>query len=119
MRVLVFSALLVGASSAVAAENVYYFDLVNTTQNSIKTFSLAPAGSNMFRNIRLEKPLPAGDSISIATRRSEGGCLRDLRTEFSTGDVLKQRFFNVCEQRKYDVGQAVSRPDKAVERTQP
>lgn len=97
--------LLLAAVDANAAGTTHYLDLVNTAQNSITAFSVAPAGSNHFRPLPFgDQPLHGGgNSATVAIR--DGDCFVDLRTEFSNGRVLIQKNFDVCKYRSYHTGQ--------------
>lgn len=107
MRTLLSVALLLGISSFAHAGSTYYVDLVNTAQNSVTSFAVAPTGSGNFREVKLgNTPLHGGgDSTMIAIRNDDSGCLRDLRTAFADGRVLIQKNFNVCKYRSYHTGQ--------------
>ena len=117
MRILFLVMLLTGAMNASAAEHIYRFDLVNSAPNAIKTFGVAAAGSENYRAITLHgKSLPAGESVTIATRKSEGGCLRDLRTTFDNGDVKVERSFDVCQCASFDAGRVEKKCEQVSER---
>ena len=106
MRVFIVIAVLLGASNASRAEVVHYVDHVNTAKSSITSFAVAAPGSNEFRELPLGKPLQGGgDSTTIAIRKDDTGCQRDLRTTFADGRVLIQRNFDVCKNRSDHVGQ--------------
>ena len=92
--------LLFAAATAGAAETTHYLDLVNTAQNSIIAFSVAPVGSNRSHALPFgDQPLHGGGDSTTLAIRGEGGCLRDLRTEFSNGRVLLQKNFDICKDR--------------------
>jgi len=98
--------LLLAAIEAQAAGTTHYLDLVNTAQNSITAFSIAPAGSNHFRPLPFgDQPLHGGGDSTTVAIRDDNGCLRDLRTEFRNGRVLIQKNFDVCKYRSYHTGQ--------------
>jgi hypothetical protein len=106
MRTLLAILILVTATTASAADTNYYLDLVNTANNSLVAFAVAPVGSNAFRDVRFgSRALQGGgDSTTIAIRNDASGCLRDLRAEFANGRVLIQRNFDVCKYRSYHTG---------------
>lgn len=98
--------LLFAAANVGAAEATHYLDLVNTAKNSIVAFSVAPVGSNRFRPLPFgDQPLHGGGDSTTLAIRDDGGCLRDLRTEFSNGRVLIQKNFDICKYRSYHTGQ--------------
>lgn len=100
--------LLLASANACAAGTTHYLDLVNTAQNSVVAFSVAPAGTNRFHALPLgDAPLHGGgDTATLAIRDNDDlGCLRDLRTAFSNGRVLIQKNFDVCKYRSYHTGQ--------------
>jgi hypothetical protein len=107
MRILFSTALLLGAANIAHAGTTYYVDLVNTANNSITAFAIAPAGSRNFHAVPLGDIAlhGGGDSATIAIQKDDSGCLRDLRTEFSNGRVLIQQNFDICKYRSYHTGQ--------------
>ena len=121
MRVLLFITLLAGAMNVSAAERLYRFDLVNSAPNPIKTFAVgATLGNEIYREINLHGQwLPAGESVTIVTRLSEGGCLRNLRTVFGNGEVRVERNFNVCRCASFDAGRAEKKCAQASVSMQP
>jgi hypothetical protein len=100
MRRLFFFTALLAASSALCAGTVYRFDVVNASANTITTVAIAPAGGQVFRKAVDEfgKParLESGESMTITTHPSEGGCLRDLRVAFDSGQESIERNFDIC-----------------------
>jgi len=98
MRVILAAALTV-ASSGASAGTVYYVDLVNTTTSSIVSFEVARTGSERFHALRLGAPLQGGAGATIAIRKNDDGCLRDLRVVFADGRIVTHRGFDVCAQR--------------------
>ncbi len=100
MRFLFFCAVLVAAPSAVCAQTVYRFDVVNASANTIKVVAIAPAGGQVFRKAIDESRRPVqlrgGESMTITTHPSEGGCLRDLRVTFDNGREVIERSFDIC-----------------------
>lgn len=104
MRHIVLLALLLFGANASAA--THYLDVVNTAQNSIIAFSIAPASSRSFQPMAFgDRPLHGGGESATVAIRDDAGCLRDLRTEFSNGRVLIQKNFDVCKYRSYHTGQ--------------
>jgi hypothetical protein len=102
-------ALAVAASNACAAGTVHYVDLVNTAPASIRSFSVAAAGSDDFRDVALGSTSVRGGGDSTTIRISDGDCLRDFRTVFADGRVLVQQNFDVCRNRSYHTGQYLRR----------
>jgi hypothetical protein len=99
MRVILAAALAM-ASSGVGAGTVYYVDLVNTATSNIVALEVARAGSERFHALRLDAaPLHAGAAATVAIRKGNDGCLRDLRVVFADGRVVTHRGFDVCAQR--------------------
>ena len=96
---LFFTAMLV-VSSATCAETVYRFDVVNASARTIVSVAVAPAGGAIFRKAvdELRKPalLERGESMTITTRPSEGGCLRDVRVAFDDGREAISRNLDIC-----------------------
>ena len=84
----------------------YYLDIYNTAPSSIEAFAVAPVGTQAFRDVVLaDRPVHGGgDSVTVAFDKTDGGCLRDLRTTFTDGHVLIQNGFNVCKFRSYHTG---------------
>ncbi len=101
-KVLVFSLLAV-LSNAASADVVYYVDLINTAPNSITSFEVALPGTDRFHSV-LPGNAPihgGGESATVAIRRGDNGCLRDLRIGFADGRVLTHRGFNICRNVSY------------------
>ncbi|TLY51945.1 MAG: hypothetical protein E6K53_05905 [Gammaproteobacteria bacterium] len=121
MRVLLLITLSASAMNASAAERIYRFDLVNSAPNPIKTFAVAAAlGGEIYREINLHGQwLPAGESVTIVTRKSEGGCLRNLRTVFGNGEVRIERNFDVCRCASFDAGRVEKKCEQASVSMQP
>lgn len=97
------------ASNACAADTVHYVDLVNTAPASIRSFGVAAAGSDEFRDVVLGATPVRGGGDSTTIRIADGDCLRDFRTVFADGRVLVQRNFDVCRNRSYHTGQYLRR----------
>ena len=107
MRKVLFAAFLAGLSNLAAAGTVYYIDLVNTAASSITSFEVALPGSDRFHSI-LPGLMPlqgGGEPATIAIRKGDDGCLRDLRVGFADGRVLVHRDFNLCKYRSYHTDQ--------------
>jgi hypothetical protein len=104
MKTKLIVALLATAFAApVFAETVYYVDIVNTSPSDVVAFDAAPAGSTHFRSVlpggaRLQG---GGESATIAIRKGDAGCRRDLRIAFDDGRVLTHRGFNICRDQGY------------------
>jgi hypothetical protein len=100
MRCALFFAAMLVASSATCAETIYRFDIVNASARTIVTVAVAPAGGAVFRKAvdELRKPvrLGRGESMTITTRPSEGGCLRDVRVSFDDGREAIDRNLDIC-----------------------
>jgi len=76
-----------------------YFDLVNTSHDSVTSLAVAPAGSGAFREVALDAPLRGG-LTSTTVDLAEGGCLRDLRVAFRNGRTLVYPDIDVCRNRQ-------------------
>jgi hypothetical protein len=99
MRVILAAALTL-ASGVVSADTVYYVDLVNTATSNIVSLEVARTGSERFHALRLGgAPVQRGAAVTVAIRKSNDGCLRDLRVVFADGRVVTHRGFDVCAQR--------------------
>ena len=96
---LFLAAMLTAATNCANASTVYYVDLVNTATSSIVSLEAAPAGSSHFRALRFgAAPLAGGGaSATVAIRKGDEGCLRDLRVGFADGRVLTHRGFDLCK----------------------
>jgi hypothetical protein len=99
MRTLLAAALLAAATSPAFAGPVYYVDLINTSPSNIVAFDVAPAGASRFHSVLPGNATLQGGSTAatVAIRKGEDGCLRDLRIRFADGHVLMQRDFDVCK----------------------
>jgi hypothetical protein len=103
MRNTLVFGLLAGLSNAASADVVYYVDLFNTSPRSITSFEIALPGSDRFHSI-LPGDVPlrgGGESTTLAIRKGDEGCLRDLRIGFADGRVLTHRHFNICRNVSY------------------
>lgn len=104
MRNVLFFATLLAAPTAFAAEGTDHFDVVNASDDTITAVALARAGSGMFRTVVDEHnhpvPVERGETLAIATRLREGGCLRDVRVKFGNGKVLLQGI-DVCKNQPF------------------
>jgi hypothetical protein len=99
MRIILAAALTL-ASSGVSASTVYYVDLVNTAKSSIVSLEVARSGSERFHVLHLgAAPLQEGAAATVAIRKGNDRCLRDLRVVFADGRVVTHRGFDVCAQR--------------------
>ena len=109
MRVFVFGAiaLLAAAASPASAGPVYYLDLVNSSPSSIVSFDVAAAGSERFQSVLTERTmLPGhGASATVAIRKGDAGCRRDLRVGYADGHVATYHDFDVCGSHSYRVAQ--------------
>ncbi len=99
----IFSAIAAMAATSVHAGTVYYVDIVNTAPNDVVSFEVAPAGSDRFHSVPLNKgPLRGGgEAAPIAIRKGEDGCTRDFRIGFSDGRVVTHHGFNLCRYASY------------------
>lgn len=106
MRKFLIFALLAGASNFASAGTVYYFDLVNTAASTVTAFDIALPRSERFNSILPgNAPLPGGgESVTVALRKGDDGCLRDLRIGFADGHVLMYRDFNICRGVRFYTG---------------
>jgi hypothetical protein len=93
----ILAATLMLATNCVSAGTVYHVDLVNNATSSIVSLEVARAGSTRFRALRLDTSLPGGGaSATVAIRKGDDGCLRDLRVGLADGRVLTHRRLDVC-----------------------
>lgn len=99
----IFAAVTAVLTTPLYAGTVYYVDIVNTSANDVVSFEVAPAGSDRFHSVLLGKgPLRGGgEAATIAIRKGEEGCKRDLRIGFSDGRVLTPRGFDICHYGTY------------------
>jgi len=92
----IFAACL-AAPAQVRAERVpgRYFDLVNTSFDSLTSVAVAPAGGDAFRAIQLGAPLQGG-LTAVTVELPDGDCLRDFRMVFADGRTLLYSGIDVC-----------------------
>lgn len=90
---------------AFAGESSYYLDLVNASPDSIRSLSIAAAGSDHYVAIAIaDRTLHGGGDVATVRIRSDGAnCLRDIRLTFVTGYTFTQRGFNVCHRQRLTV----------------
>lgn len=93
----------------------HYVDVYNSARSSIVAFEAAPAGTGAFRPIVLaDRPVQGGgNSVTIAFRSQDGGCLRDFRTTFADGRILLVKDYDVCRMPVYWTGTALSQALRA------
>lgn len=96
IRAAVLATLLAAAGHA-HAERVLtrYFDLINTTHDSVASLAVARAGSGAFRDIELGDAL-RGRLTSTTVRIHDVGCLHDFRVVFRDGRTLLYPGIDVC-----------------------
>ncbi|WP_407351200.1 hypothetical protein [Luteimonas sp. R10] len=96
MRATVLVALLVAATPADAERRPKrHFDIVNAAHDSVISLSVAPAGSDAYREVALGAPLRGGlGSTTVAL--PSGGCLRDFRLVFRDGRTLIYPAIDIC-----------------------
>ena len=101
MRTAIFATLLAAAAAHANAgpAPTRYFDLVNTSHDSVTSLAVAPAGSGAFREVALDAPLRGG-LTSTTVDLADGGCLRDLRVAFRDGRTLVYPEIDVCRNRQ-------------------
>ena len=75
-----------------------YFDVVNASHDSVTALAIAPAKSNAFQAIDIEKPLRGGVT-ELTLNVPPGGCRRDLRVTFGDGRILLYPGVDVCRHR--------------------
>ena len=117
MRNIVVFVLLAGLSNLAAADTVYYIDMVNTAPSSITSLAMAMPGTNRFQSVLPgETPLRGGgESVTVAIRKGDEGCLRDLRVGFADGRILVHPNFNICRNVSYHSGRYLHlRPQNSV-----
>jgi hypothetical protein len=121
MRNFFLAALFAGISSPAFAGTVYYIDLINTATTSIVSFEAVLTGSDRYHSVLLgNTPLRGGGaSATIAIRKGEDGCLRDLRVGFADGRVLTHRDFNICKYRSYLTDHSLHGQNPLAQVTQP
>jgi len=120
MRLIFLFAALAMTTTGLCAGVDYYVDIRNDSGGDVSAFAIAAAGSEIFRSIDLHgHPLAEGASLTIITRKNQGGCLRDMRTRFSNGRESVERDFNVCTCASYHIGQQNQRCDRPATPAQP
>jgi hypothetical protein len=72
-----------------------HFDLMNATFDSVTAIEVAPAGSDDFHAIALDRPLQGG-LTAMTFDLTAGPCLRDLRLTFEGGRQLLLPRIDVC-----------------------
>lgn len=103
------------AVPVVGKTQTHYVDVYNSARSSIVALEAAPAGTGAFRTIVLaDRPVQGGgNSVTIAFRSQDGGCLRDFRTTFADGRVLLVKDYDVCRMPVYRTGSALSQALRA------
>lgn len=101
MRYLFFAVAIVAVPGALCAHTAHHFDIVNASAHTITAVAVAPAGGQVFRKAVDESGKPvrlrSGESMTIMTLPSEGGCLRDMRVSFDNGQESIERDFDICK----------------------
>lgn len=92
---LIIAVLLAALANVAAADVVYQFDLAYAA-NRIVSFEMAARGSDRFRAMPI-KSQDASGSVTVAIRRGQGDCVRDLRIGFADGRRVVRRDFDVCK----------------------
>ena len=120
MRLIFLIAGLAMTTTGFCAGVEYYVDIQNDSGSDVSAFAIAETGSEIFRSIDLHgHRLAEGASVTIVTRKSQGGCLRDMRTRFSNGRESVERDFNVCTCASYHIGRQNQRCDRPAAPAQP
>lgn len=98
LRALLAAALLATTLHAARAGTVYYVDLVNASPSAIVAFDVARPGSDRFRSVLPERAPLQGDgaAATIAIRKGDSGCLRDVRVRFADGRSRTHRYLDLC-----------------------
>lgn len=93
----IFAAVTAVLTTPLFASTVYV-DIINTSASDVVSFEVALAGSDRFHSVLLGKgPLRGGgEAATIAIRKGEEGCKRDVRIGFSDGRVLTHHGFDIC-----------------------
>lgn len=107
----VFALAIIAAAPIVGEAETHYVNVYNSAPSSIVAFEEAPAGTERFRAIELAaRPVQGGgDSATIAFRVEDGGCIRDFRTTFADGRVLRVNRYDVCRMPVYRTGPLLTR----------
>jgi hypothetical protein len=106
--------LLLSACTANAAGR-HYLDLVNTAPATMRSFAIADAGSDDWREIPLGATgLRGGGESTTINIENGAACRRDLRATFADGRVLLQRGFDVCKYRTYHSGGYLRSAERAL-----
>ncbi len=94
------------ALTAPAPAATRYVYLVNDAPATMESFSLAPAGSEAWRQIKVgERSLAPGSSGMVAIRTGgNDDCLYDFKLVFRDGRALLHRDFDVCKYASYHPG---------------
>jgi len=98
MRKFLATAMFAVLSTSASAGTVYYVDIVNSAPHAIVALESAPAGSGRFHAVLADgRTLPGnGASATVAIRKADAGCLRDLRARFADGHVAVRRDVDLC-----------------------
>lgn len=108
MHKLFLAVLLAALSNAASAGVVYYVDLAAEAGSHITSFEIATHGSERFHTVPIKvEPQGAVDAVTIAIRRGEGDCLRDLRIGFADGRRIVRRDFDVCKLATVQAGESL------------
>ena len=106
MRKILLFAFLAAASGAAIADPVYYVEL-SYPVGRITSFEAAARGSERFRSVPMDsRPGEgSGGAVTVALRKGDGDCLRDLRIGFADGRRIVRRDFDVCKLAKVQIGE--------------
>lgn len=93
---LAVSAALAGTSTgALAADR--WVKIFNNTSTTVYRFYASPNNTNSWGQDRLgRKQIPSGYNSTINLNGAGGGCIFDIRAEFTDGDSLEKYGINVC-----------------------
>lgn len=88
----------IAVPQAQAVAQTRYFDLINRTQDSLMSLSIAPSGSDAFQDKPLDAPvIGGGGATTIQIAGAE--CVYDFRFVFRTGEALVYKEVDVCRSR--------------------
>lgn len=85
---------LLAAAAHANAGDTRYVDLVNRAHDSVTSLSVAPAGSDAFKEIPLELLKGGGDSATVGVDAE--GCRYDFRFRFHNGKTMVYENVDVC-----------------------
>lgn len=95
---------------AAAGAQTHYLEVYNDAPSSLVALAVAPAGTEVFREVALgDRPLQGGGNAVTVELDGKEGCRRDLRATFADGRSTLSRGFDVCRYRSYHTGRALPR----------